>query len=241
MLKIEDNMVKLTSGKLELLIYQKYLGNLAEINGRLVESIGILPYRWYAKVNDTKPTKIGTLTMPSSMIFYPLEISMDQTISVYPESDPKEYTILTFYEKDKCWSPTIIQSIWSGMTFTQALLAGRLDTNIPYNILSPYWQKLCQANNFSIGITGPAMDIVVRHIARWKKDRSVFYSQMLEKDPKVGQVSYILLNSRELASENGVFASISFEDINAAIDNSIGITTTGKRQVTNPIEDIIYL
>lgn len=241
MVSIDNGMVVLDSGRLELFVYNKYLGNLTEIEGDIVNSIGLMPYRFYTKWDDEKPSKVGTITIPSTVAFRPTELEMDQTVTIYPESDPKDYMIMTFFEKEKCWSNMLIQSMSAGMSFTKAMFAAKLDTNIPYNMLTPYWQLIGIKNNFDVGISGPAMGTVVRHLCRYKKDRSVFYSQILEKNPKIGQVSYQLLNSRELCAENGVFASISFEDMNASIDNSINITRQKRKQPTNPLEDIIYL
>lgn len=241
MLTIDNGMCVLDTGRLELYVYNKYLGSLTEIEGDIVNSIGILPYKYYNKWDDEKAAKTGTITIPSNVAFRPTELEMDQTVTIYPESDPKDYMVMKFYEKEKCWSNMMVQSASAGMNFTKAMLSAKLDTNIPYNLLTPYWQLVGIANHFSIGVSGPAMGMVVRHVCRYKKDRSVFYSQMLDKDPKIGQVSYMILNSRELCAENGVFASISFEDINAAIDNSINITKQKKNQPDNPLEDIIYL
>lgn len=241
MITIDNGMCVLDSGRLEVYVYNKYLGSLADIEGDIVNSIGLLPYKYYAKWDDEKAAKIGTINIPSSVAFRPSELEMDQVSTIYPESDPREYMIMTFFEKDKCWSNMLIQSITAGMNFTKAMLSAKLDTNIPYNMLTPYWQQIGISNHFSIGISGPAMGCVVRHVCRYKKDRGKFYAQVLNENPKIGQVSYQILNSRDLCAENGVFAAISFEDMNAAIDSSINITKQKKPQPTNPLEDIIYL
>lgn len=241
MLYVDNGMVILETGRLELYVYNKYLGNLTEIEGEIVNSIGLLPYKYYTKWDDDKPAKVGTIHIPSNVAFRPTELEMDRTATIYPESDPKDYMVMTFFEKEKCWSSMLIQSMSAGMVFTRAMLSAKLDTNIPYSLLTPYWQLIGVSNNFNIGISGPAMGMIVRHVCRYKKDRSVFYSQMLDKNPKIGQVSYQILNSRELCAENGVFASISFEDMNSAIDNSINITKQKKTQPNNPLEDIIFL
>lgn len=241
MVHIDNGMVILNTGRLELFVYNKYLGNLAEIEGEIVNSIGIMPYKYYAKWDDEKPVKTGTVSIPSNVAFRPTELEMDVTTTIYPESDPKQYMVMTFFEKEKCWANMLIQSMSAAMAFTKAMLAAKLDTNIPYSMLTPYWQSVGISNHFSIGISGPAMGMIVRHVCRDKKDRSKFYAQTLAENPKIGQVSYQILNSRELCAESGVFAAISFEDMNAAIDNSINITKEKKRQPNNAVEDIIYL
>lgn len=241
MIHIDNGMVVLNTGRLEAYVYNKYLGNLAEIEGEIVNCIGIMPYKYYAKWDDEKPVQTGTIHIPSNVAFRPTELEMDVTATIYPESDPKDYMVMTFFEKEKCWANMLIQSMSAGMAFTRAMLAAKLDTNIPYNMLTPYWQQIGISNHFNIGISGPAMGIIVRHVCRYKKDRSVYYSQILAKNPKIGQVSYQLLNSRELCAESGVFSSMSFEDMNSAIDNSINITKQKKPQPNNSVEDIIYL
>lgn len=241
MLTIEDRMVTLTKGRLDVFIYERYLGNLSVISGNEVHSIGLLPYRWFSKWDDTTPAKTGTLKFPANVTFHPTDISPDQTVKVYPESDEKKYVVISFFEKDKCWSPMLIKSMDAPMGFTEALLAAKLDTNIPYNILSPYWQTIGEKNGMNLGVPGPTMDMVVRHICRYKKDSSMIYAKALEKYPNLGQVSYQFMSSRDLCAVSGVFPAISFEDMNAMIDSSINMSKSGKEQNHSPVEDIIYL
>ena len=241
MISIEDGMAVLNKGRLEVFVYQKYFGKLAEISGEVVKSIGLLPYYWYAKWDDTKPAKIGTLKLPCIGEFHPDSIDIGTKVKVYPESDEKEYTKLTFMEKDRCWSNLLIKTANCPIDFTDALFAAQLDTNIPYNLLVPYWEAIGLKNGVNFGVSGPAMEIVIRQLCRYKKDRNILYSQILEKNPKIGQVSYQFMNSRDLCAVSGVFPSISFEDMNSMIDNSINITNKGLPQQHSPIEDIIYL
>ena len=96
MISIDDGMAALDKGRLDVFVYQKYFGKLAEIAGEVVKSIGILPYYWYAKWDDTKPAKIGTLKLPCIGEFHPDSIDIGAKVKVYPESDEKEYTKLPF-------------------------------------------------------------------------------------------------------------------------------------------------
>lgn len=241
MISIDDGMAVLNKGRLDVFVYQKYLGDLAEISGDIVKSIGILPYRWYSKWDDDKPAKIGTLKLPCTVDFHPTDIKIGESVKVYPESDEKEYTVMSFMEKDRCWSNVLVQSLDAAMGFTDALFHAQLDTNIPYNLLVPYWETVGLRNNVDLGVSGPAMEIVVRQICRYKKDRNICYADVLNKHPEIGQVSYQFMTSRDLCAVSGVFSSISFEDMNAMIDNSINITKSGKPQQGSPIEDLIYL
>ena len=63
-LTIDNGMCVLDTGRLELYVYNKYLGGLTEIEGDVVNSIGILPYRYFAKWDDEKAAKTGTITIP---------------------------------------------------------------------------------------------------------------------------------------------------------------------------------
>lgn len=241
MLSIDNGMVVLDKGRLEVFIYQKYFPKLAEITGETVHSIGILPYYWYAKWDDEKPSKVGTLKLPCMTEFHPNDMDIGKIVKIYPESDDREYTVMSFLEKDRCWSNMLVKSSSYPTNFTDALLQAQLDTNIPYNLLTPYWELVGIMNGVNFGMSGSAMDIAIRHICRYKGDKTIFYSQMIEKDPKIGQVSYQFMNSRDLCAASGVFSAISFEDMNAMIDSSINMTTTGAQQEYSPISDIIYL
>ena len=53
----ENDMMVLSEGKLELYVYQKYIGTkMGIMSGNTLETIGLLPYRWYKRATDTKPT-----------------------------------------------------------------------------------------------------------------------------------------------------------------------------------------
>ena len=87
MISIDDGMAVLDKGRLEVFVYQKYFGKLAEIAGEVVKSIGILPYYWYAKWDDTKPAKIGTLKLPCIGEFHPDSIDIGIKVKVYTETE----------------------------------------------------------------------------------------------------------------------------------------------------------
>lgn len=243
MLSIDNvsGMTVLNSGRLELFVYHKYMGKIAEVSGNVMHSAGILPYYWYAKWDDDKPSKIGTLTIPSSVEFYPTDILFDQEATIYPDSDKKEYVVMSFLPKDQCWSSVMVKSANVAMMFTEVLLHAQLDSNIPYSLLSPYWKNIVQINGVKFGLSGPSMDMLVRQVCRYKKDPSILYSQILQKNPSIGQVSYKFMSIVDLCALGGVFSSLSFEYMNDMIDNAINVSRSKKEQPRSPLEDIIYL
>lgn len=234
----ENNMMVLSEGKLELYVYQKYIGTkMGIMSGSTLETIGLLPYRWYKKVTDTKPTKVGTMTTPSMIVFHPTTIEMDKTVKIYPESDEKKYTIMTFEAGTEMWSQYGIKSLTNAQIFVDAILTGKFDNNIPYTMLVPSWLKNLEINSMSLNVPVMTMEMIVHSMCKDRKTGKPF-GEVLGNDPKHSLVGYDFLNVRE-ASAASIFGALSFEDQNAMLDVAINMTLQDKEQRVSPLEKII--
>ena len=97
----KNGIVYLEEGKLELFTPQKYMEQkIANINGNDMVTLGILPYKFYAKSTDTKPTHVGIFNEPTIVTFFPTDV--EQNIEdgiwdgIYNYTNTNTYTKMIF-------------------------------------------------------------------------------------------------------------------------------------------------
>lgn len=242
-LSVKNNMFYLEEGMLELYIYQDYMEkNSAKIVGTKVESLGLLPMALFKDIKATKPTWQGTLMIPTTTTFYPSSTDTDQRLKLYPDSDEKEYTVIRFEKGDRFTSPDIIQNLDNVVLFTEMILNGRLDCNIPYDQLSTAWVKNMLLNKVSLNVPITNIESIVANLCRYKDDLTKPFSWVYGKNPdKVSQVAYRFVNVREICAADSVFGALSFEDMNYMLDSSLNMTSEGREQRISPVEKVIKL
>ena len=237
----KNNMVVLDKGRLELYVDQKYIGGkLGKLSGSTVTALGLLPYRWYKSINDTTPSETGrynTLDIPSLLEFHPTKLDMDVSVKLYPDSEDKKYTILTFDEGTEMWSQYGVQALENSQMFVDAILGGQLDNNIPYTMLVPAWLKNLKLNGQSAGVPVAIMEIIVHAMCRDKKTGKPF-GEVIGKDPNHSLIGYNFMNVRE-ASAASIFGALSFEDQNSMLDVAINMTNQNKEQRISPLEKVL--
>lgn len=237
----KNNMVVLDKGRLELFVDQKYMGKkLGNLSGSTLTAIGLLPYRLYKTINDTTPCEVGrynTLNIPSMVEFHPTKLDMDVSVKLYPDSETKKYTVMTFDAGTEMWSQYGIQSLENAMLFLDAILGGQLDNNIPYTMLVPAWVNNLKMNGQSAGVPISIMEIIIHAMCRDKRTGKPF-GEVLGKDPEHSLIGYNFMDVRE-ASTASIFGAISFEDQNAMLDVAINMTLQNKEQRISPLEKVI--
>lgn len=243
-LKADGHDFKLTRGILKLYISQKYIDtNIGKIEGSVVGSLGLLPYRWYSNIKDAdndKPSITGTLDIPSYINFYPQDVDSDKVLKIYNESYDKPYCVLTFGDGYKCFPSEIIRDLDSVTLFEETMLGGRLDDNIPYDLLTPSWIKNMLMNDVSLHVPLSTLSTIVMTMCRDAKNPDKTFAQVIAKQKNPSMIGYRFANIREL-SASSVFGGLSFEDFNLMADISLNMTKEEKEQKISPIEDILKL
>lgn len=237
----KNDMVVLDKGRLELFVDQKYInGSMGTLSGSTLTTWGLLPYRLYKSIDDTTPCETGrynTLDIPSMIEFHPTKIDMDVSVKIYPDSQEKKYTIMTFDAGTEMWPRYSIQSLMNSQMFVNAILDGQLDNNIPYTMLVPSWVKNLKLNGQSAGVPVSIIEVIIRALCRDKKTGKPF-SEVIGNDPKHSLVGYTFMNVRE-ASTASIFGALSFEDQNTMLDVAINMTMQDKEQKISPLEKVI--
>ena len=76
-LSIKDDTIYLDEGKMEIFTPQDYIGTVATINGDILKTFGAAVYKYYKNPKDKKPSKVGTLMLPSFLNFFPTYIDQN--------------------------------------------------------------------------------------------------------------------------------------------------------------------
>lgn len=243
-LSLKGHDFMLTRGILKIFVYQKYIDtNQARIEGSTVTALGLTPFRWYESIKaeeQDKPSVNGTLNVPSFIQFYPQDVNTDKMIKIYPESYEKPYAVLTFGDGYKCFQGEIIQNLSNVTGFEEAILGGRLDDNIPYDMLTPAWIQNMLMNDVSLHVPVTTLSTIVMQMCRSPKDPSKTFAQYLAGQKNPSMIGYRFANIREL-SASSVFGGLSFEDFNYMADLGLSMTKEEKEQKISPIEDILKL
>lgn len=243
-MKISGHDFVLTKGVLKIYILQKYVDtNIARVEGPVVGSLGLVPFRWYDSLKSAeaeKPSVTGTLNIPSYIKFYPQDVDTDKEIKIYDESYEKPYTVLTMTDGYKCFQREIIMDLDNVTLFEETMLAGRLDDNIPYNMLTSSWIKNMITNDVSLHVPITTLSTIVRELCRHPKDPSKTFAQYIAKQKNPSMIGYRFASIREL-SASSVFGGLSFEDFNYMADLGLSMTKEDKEQKISPVEDILKL
>lgn len=234
----------LKKGVLRLYVLQKYVDvNIARIEGSTVGSLGLLPFRWYTNENDAekdKPSIIGTLNIPSYIKFYPQDVESDVNMKIYENSYEKPYCVLTFLPGYKCFQAEIIKELENVTLFEEVILGGRLDDNIPYNMLTEAWILNMTMNDISLHVPVTTLSTIIMQMCRDAKNPDKTFAESIAKQKNPSMIGYRFANVREL-SASSVFGGLSFEDFNYMADLGLSMTKEEKEQKISPIEDILKL
>lgn len=243
-LKLDGHDFKLTKGVLKAYVLQKYIDtNIAKIEGSVVGSLGLIPFRWYDSLSSAdkdKPSITGTINIPSYINFYPQDVDNDKVMKIYDESYEKPYSVLTFGDGYKCFQGEIIRDLDNVVLFEETILAGRLDDNIPYNMLTPSWIMNMIMNDVSLHVPVTTLSTIVMQMCRDPKNPNKTFAQYIAKQKNPSMIGYRFANIREL-SASSVFGGLSFEDFNYMADLGLSTTKEEKDQKISSIEDILKL
>lgn len=244
----------LTKGIMKVYILQKYIDSsasvekkasiISKIEGNVVSSLGLLPFRWYATIKDAdadKPSLIGTLNIPSLINFYPQDVDTDKSMLIYKESYLKDYTIMTLADGYKCFQGNIVKKLTNVTLFFEDLfLNGRLDDNIPYNLLTPACIRNMELNDVSLQMPAFPFGTIVNRMCRNPNNLKETFAKYIARQKNPSMIGYRFVNVREM-SASSVFGGISFEDFNYMVDLGLTSTAENRKQSISPLEDIIKL
>lgn len=233
--------IYLDEGVLELYIWKNYVEKgYTNISGTMVESLGLLPLRWYRSVNSDKPTLCATWDIPTQVIFSPSNTDMKK-VKIYPTSDEKEYVVIRFEKGDRIMNNNVVKSLDNVVQFTQMVLGKGLDNNIPYPLLTPGWIRNMIMNDVNLNVPVTNIDNIIANLCRYKKDPNKTFASVIGKNPNTPMTDYIFVDTRTVCATDSIFGALSFEDMNLMLDSSLNMTQQEREQRVSPVEAIIKL
>lgn len=243
-LKSDKQNFILTKGILKVYILQKYIDtNVGRIEGSTVRTLGLLPYRWYENIKAADADRLsekGTLQIPTTINFYPQDVDSDKPVQIYPESETKPYCIMTFIDGYKCVQNEIIRDLDNAMLYLETYLDGRLDNNIPYDLLTSSWVQNLTMNDISLNVPISTLSTITAQLCRDPNNMDKKWAEVIAKQKKPAMIGYKFANIREM-SASSVFGGLSFEDFNYMVDKALTMTADNVPQKVSPIEDIMKL
>lgn len=235
-----DNMY-LTNVAAKIYIMKSWVGKKAtRVIGRRVNSLGLLPIKIYKdKFFETELTT-KTLMVPSVVDFIPADIQ-DEKVKIYPSSDMKEYMVMYFEPGDMICPLIGPRKLDNTVLFTDMMLNGQLDNNIPFNLLTNAWVLNMLSNDVSLHVPITNIDYIVSNLCRYKHDRKKRFSAVLAANPKLSMVDYVFENIRGICANTSVFSALAFEDMNYMLDSALNMVMSNREQQESPLEPIIKL
>ena len=239
----KNGILYLESGRLELYTPSSYGDGINSMEGEIFHVFGLCPYKFYEKVTDKKPKKVGVLNIPSMIMTYPADVEMNVTDTIwngiYDYSNANSYTVLEFADKHMFMTKNIIRRLDNVNMFMNMILGTKLDNNIPYNMLSRAWIKNMVMNDNDLGVPSTTIDLIIYELCRYIEDSSKPFGSVFGKNPKMSPVAYRFAGIREVCAANSVFTALAFEDQNSMLDASLNMTQQEKDQKISPLEQII--
>lgn len=235
----KDRAIIFTGKRMEVYIPEYYFEKGVAYNiGTHFKTLGVLNFRVFMDIDGTKPDKIKTLNIPTSIYTYPSGGFENQTIDLVGKGEEK-YVVLTYYNGDKLCDTETPALLDNFRVFLDIFIGGKLPGTIPYNKVMEIWSKNFILNGINFNIPDVVKEIIVYKIYRWKKDPTIPFGAALAKNPNLSQYDYITIGAREITRMDSAYAGFVFEDFDTSVGSAILTTKSGRKEVESPIEEIL--
>lgn len=225
---------------MEIYIPESYFTTkLAEIEGALVKTFGLLPC--IIKDKNDKIIVRETLNIPTTIILHFNDIYTTKTNPyTFEGSEPDTYRVLKFYKNDVIMLNTVQKNSTNAELFMNQMCSGKIK-NVSYDKILDIWQKNLELNGINLGVPSSILEIIIAEIYRNPKNPNEKFSKYINASPKAPRSNYRSSNIREICSRNSTFAAITFEDFDTMMTASLNMNKYDKKQVESPIEKVIKM
>lgn len=238
-LKDDGENIIFTGYYMEIYIPESYFPKMAQVEGSLVKTFGLLPCIIKDK-NDKVVTK-NTMNLPTTIILHFSDIYKTK-VNLYDikDSEPVSYRVLKYYNNDIVMS-NVTQKDSSNAELFFGLMSGGKVENIPYDKLLSIWQKNLDLNGVNLGVPSSILELIMAEIYRNPKNPNEKFSKYINSNPNVPKDYYRASNIREICSRNSTFTALTFEDFDTMMTASLNMNKYNKKQVESPIEKVIKM
>lgn len=236
-LKDDGENIIFTGYYMEIYIPESYFPKLAQIEGSLVKTFGLLPC--IIKDKNDKVIMQKTLNLPTTIILHFSDIYKTK-VNLYENDEPTSYRVLKYYNNDVVMSNVVQKDSTNAELFFGLMSDGKIK-NIPYDKLLVIWQKNLDLNGVNLGVPSSILELIMAEIYRNPKNPNEKFSKFINSDTSVSKTHYRASNIREICSRNSTFTALTFEDFDTMMTASLNMNKYNKKQVESPIEKVIKM
>ncbi len=206
----------------------------ARSKGVSIETLGLAYIEAYPN-GKVQPIKLLNLPATVEYIVYDF---VNQDIKVLNKDMP--VTTLK-YIQDSC---VMSQSIQRGRDvvemFLNAILGGRLPSNLDYPKLIDIWWKNIEISGSSLGVPSKVFEMIIANIYRDKNDIKKRFAEYFGSSSTTDGHEYQTGNVRDIVESLSTFSGLIFEDISRMVTSGINNSKDGVEEKESPLEKTIH-
>ncbi len=239
-LKDNGENIIFTGYYMEIFIQETYFSTkIAEIEGSLVKTFGLLPY--IIKDKNDKIVSKGMMNLPTMIILHFDDIYKTKTnLYDFEGSEPDSYRVLKFYNNSVVMSNVVQKDSGNAEMFMKLMCGGKIK-NVPYDKILNIWKTNLELNGVNLGVPSTILELIIAEIYRNPTNPNEKLSKLINDNPKASKSNYRASNIREICSRNSTFAALTFEDFDSMLTASLNMTKYDKKQVESPIEKVLKM
>lgn len=234
--KEENNKVYFTGKYMEVCIpYYYFEGNMAQIIGDKIETLGIFIIKVYDDVDKKGKSenhiyKFPSLIFTKPSLYYKEKASVNKKIY--------DFLVLQYYCNDIFIDSTIVvQSGSFANDFISFYHNGKIPTFIDYNDLYQIELETTFVNKMKFPVAGTILEGIVSEICRDPDDLN--NSFRFKAADGANLKDYVPISITEIPTYTSTFTSMTFQDIDYQMITSVNKTRYNRDEKMSPLEETI--
>jgi hypothetical protein len=224
-----------TAAELNIYVDKEFFDDgLAVELGESIRTIGL--FYVGVKTSPTSKEIIHRVTIPANV-----RINFSnrfQSTNAFEGKDPVDFECARLGQGDIfMYTTDHVQSIDSCTAFLRAFNLAKIPSTVPYDDLVGTYKGAGEYNGIGFGVPSLIVEIIISELCRNTSDTTQPF-RLVAGTGKAG--SYKMIPIKKIAEVSSVFNAISFENLNQAIQSSISMTRSGKKQRVSPVEKTIF-
>lgn len=237
----DGNDFYLTGHYMEMYIPVDYFETGVAVQlGDKIQTLGLVNVRIFDEKNKVLGTQL--MNVPCPIMIYPKDIE-EVSLQIIPGKYGRvnKYIACKFFKGDKIMPSNIAQASDNVETLIKALLAGKIDSSVPYDELLNIIWRCMELNGVGLNVPATTTGVMIEGVYRYADDGSKTFAKAAGKDPSISPYAYRTANIREICSRNSTFSALTFENFDEMLTSSLNMNNYSKKQVESPFEAIIKM
>lgn len=209
----------------------------AEDLGRHIHCLGIMNVGFF-KNGELQEMKILNAPTWIDLNVYDSEV---QNVKLPDRDDLVQCKVIKYFKGNAIMDARVIMDSINAQIYLQFVVSGKIPESVPYSKAMEVWNNNLLMNDVNLGVPSVILELILSLSYRDKNDLSKRYSEIVGKDPSVGDFAYKMVNIRTICQYASTFTSVTFEDMDAMLTSSINRTKKGGAEVSSPIEKLFKM